>query len=85
MSNIRRFSCGKFQTFFTEVIITMLTYANRSEKLRLFKLEKAPNGIILTRSFVLVYYAPNFEKVGSILVSACAFVRPFVRSKQNSS
>ena len=30
-------------------------------------------------------YAPNFEKVGSILVSACAFVRPFVRSKQNSS
>ena len=35
------------------------------------------------------FYAPNFEKVGSILVSACAFVRssgcPFVRSKQNSS
>ena len=24
------------------------------------------------------YYAPNFEKVGSILVSACACVRPFV-------
>ena len=24
------------------------------------------------------FYAPNFEKVGSILVSACAFVRPFV-------
>ena len=31
------------------------------------------------------FYAPNFEKVSSILVSACAFVRPFVRSKQNSS
>ena len=31
------------------------------------------------------FYAPNFEKVGSILVSACPFVRPFVRSKQNSS
>ena len=31
------------------------------------------------------YYAPNFEKVGSILVLACPFVRPFVRSKQNSS
>ena len=28
------------------------------------------------------YYAPNFEKVGSILVSACAFVRPSVRSKK---
>ena len=26
------------------------------------------------------FYAPNFEKVGSILVSACAFVRLFVRS-----
>ena len=25
-------------------------------------------------------YAPNFEKVGSILVSACAFVRSSVRS-----
>ena len=24
------------------------------------------------------YYAPNFEKVGSILVSACAFVRSSV-------
>ena len=24
------------------------------------------------------FYAPNFEKVGSILVSACAFVRLFV-------
>ena len=29
-----------------------------------------------------VYYAPNFEKVGSILVSACACVRPSVRSKK---
>ena len=28
------------------------------------------------------FYAPNFEKVGSILVSACAFVRPSVRSKK---
>ena len=25
------------------------------------------------------FYAPNFEKVGSILVSACAFVRSSVR------
>ena len=25
------------------------------------------------------FYAPNFEKVGSILVSACAFVCSFVR------
>ena len=24
------------------------------------------------------YYAPNFEKVGSILLAACAFVRPSV-------
>ena len=39
------------------------------------------------------FYAPNFEKVGSILVSACAcvrasvrsFFRPSVRSKKNSS
>ena len=39
------------------------------------------------------FYAPNFEKVGSILVSACACVRacvrasvrPSVRSKRNSS
>ena len=30
------------------------------------------------------FYAPNFEKVGSILVSACAFVHSFVRlSGQN--
>ena len=27
-------------------------------------------------------YAPNFEKVGSILVSACPCVRPSVRSKK---
>ena len=27
---------------------------------------------------VLLYYAPNFEKVGSILLSACPFVCPFV-------
>ena len=25
------------------------------------------------------FYAPNFEKVGSILLSACPSVRPFVR------
>ena len=28
---------------------------------------------------VVYFYAPNFEKVGSILVSACAFVRSSVR------
>ena len=36
-----------------------------------------------------IFYAPNFEKVGSILVSACACVRvsvrPSVCSKKNSS
>ena len=32
--------------------------------------------IYLLIDTVRVYYAPNFEKVGSILVSACAFVRP---------
>ena len=32
-----------------------------------------------------VLYAPNFEKVGSILVSACPCVHPSVRSKKNSS
>ena len=26
------------------------------------------------------FYAPNFEKVGSILLSACPFFCPFVRS-----
>ena len=39
--------------------------------------------------FEVSFYAPNFEKVGSILLSACPFVRlsvrPSVRSKQNSS
>ena len=38
--------------------------------------------------FFTLCYAPNFEKVGSILVLACAFVsfiRPSVRSKKNSS
>ena len=29
--------------------------------------------------FLFTHYAPNFEKVGSILVSACAFVRLSVR------
>ena len=28
---------------------------------------------------VATFYAPNFEKVGNILVSACACIRPFVR------
>ena len=28
------------------------------------------------------HYAPNFEKVGSILLSACPFVRLSVRSKE---
>ena len=27
-----------------------------------------------------LYYAPNFEKVGSILLSACPFVRPFKKN-----
>ena len=30
------------------------------------------------------FYAPNFEKVGSILVSACASIRPCVRSTVRS-
>ena len=29
-----------------------------------------------------IFYAPNFEKVGSILLSACAFVCASVRSKK---
>ena len=35
----------------------------------------------ITRVFMvcLHFYAPNFEKVGSILLSACPSVRPFVR------
>ena len=49
------------------------------------------NGLLPEAS--LFSYAPNFKKVGNILVSACAFVRSFVRSsvrpsvrsKQNSS
>ena len=28
-------------------------------------------------SYDVVFYAPNFEKVGSILLLACLFVRPF--------
>ena len=31
-----------------------------------------------------VYYARNFEKVGSILVSACPCVRPFVRAHEKT-
>ena len=30
---------------------------------------------------MMLFYAPNFEKVGSILVSACAFVLPSVQKK----
>ena len=30
--------------------------------------------------YLISFYAPNFEKVGSILVSACACVRPSIRS-----
>ena len=69
MSCIGRFSCCKFRTFFTEVKvtkssdisrnmlqgITMSTYANRSENMRPFTVEKAPNDIILTRT-ILVYF-----------------------------
>ena len=29
---------------------------------------------------VATFYAPNFEKVGSILLSACPFVRPFKKN-----
>ena len=28
---------------------------------------------------LLPFYAPNFEKVGSILLSACPFIRPSVQ------
>ena len=33
----------------------------------------------VTKLLVDAVYAPNFEKVGSILLSACASIRPFVR------
>ena len=70
MSCIGRFSCCKFRTFFTEVKvakssdisrnmlqrITMSTYANRSENMRPFKVKKAPTDIIVTRTFILVYF-----------------------------
>ena len=44
--------------------------------------------IIMGKVKIDDFYAPNFEKVGSILVSACRpCVRPFVRpfKKKNSS
>ena len=31
-----------------------------------------------------IFYAPNFEKVGSILLSACACIRACVRSSVRS-
>ena len=37
----------------------------------------------LYESVTFFFYAPNFEKVGSILLSACPCVRPSVRSKRN--
>ena len=36
--------------------ITMLTYANRSEKMRPLTVKKAPTDIILTRTFILDYF-----------------------------
>ena len=50
------------------------------------KEEKKREEIIYTSVYASVY-APNFEKVGSILLSACPYVRPSVRlsvrSKKN--
>ena len=37
---------------------------------------------LLFTPFETRFYAPNFEKVGIILLSDCAFVRPSVRSKK---
>ena len=62
------FHVANFGLFFTEVTvvkssdiarnmlpsITMLTYANRNEKMRLFTVYKAPTNIILTRTSILV-------------------------------
>ena len=35
--------------------------------------------VICTSPYIYLYYAPNFEKVESILLSACPFVCPFVQ------
>ena len=42
-------------------------------------LSDVDNGRMVAWRQEFCFYAPNFEKVGSILLSACPFVCPFVR------
>ena len=42
---------------------------------------KGNEAVKLDTNVFNTFYAPNFEKVGSILLSACACIRPSVQKK----